>query len=266
MSYQLTEILNRCDKADADFLVSTIDSWMNFTDDKGLKTELARWNGDGRIPEELNRKIEREIRYLGSNDLAYMLRKTRGYDPAGVGVDEIIDDLCKLLKIDISMAGTLEARLEIFAGKVVDQQFARLPKERQIEILNSMKFDEHHRKEIFDKVIQNKELLLPVILPLLGRTVGPEVLQAFIAAILSAFVGKAAAQALVTQVLARLPIAGPWLGPLMIGATTIWSLYDLTGPASRKTIPLILYLGILCLKDGRTKDFIEEFETKSLPE
>ena len=108
MSYELTAILNRCTKDDAKFLIDTIDSYLNITDDKGLKELFASWEGDGPMPRVLNHKIETEIRYLGSNDFAYMTRKLRGYEPAGVSVDEIIDDLCKLLKLEISTAHTLD--------------------------------------------------------------------------------------------------------------------------------------------------------------
>lgn len=263
MSFELTEILNRCNRQDVDFLLSLIDSCINFTDGKGLRELYATWDGEIPIPLALNHKIETEIRYLGSNDFAYMTRKLRGQIPAGVSIDEIIDDLCKLLKLDISTASTLEARLEIFAGNLVDQQFAKLPDQRKRDLIDKMNFDRPHREEILNRVIKNKELLLPVILPILGRTVGPEVFQGLIIAILAPFVGLEIAKQLATQIVARIPVLGPWLGPLMIGATAIWSIVDLTGPASRKTIPLILYLGVLCLRDGETGEFTKNLKKLS---
>lgn len=256
MSYELTKILNRCTKADTDFLISIIDSYVNFSDDKALKEMNNAWNGEGIIPLQLNHKIETEIRYLGSNDVAYLTRKLRGYVPAGVGVDEIIDDLCHLLKLQITTARTLEARLEIFAGKVVDQQFSKLSPEQQWEILNKMPFDEHHRKEVYNKIIKNKEILLAILLPLFGKS-GAEVLQALILLILKNLIGKEAAALLLKTIATKLPAGGPWLGPALAAG---WTLYDMTGPASRKTIPLILYLGILCLRDGETKEFTESLQ------
>lgn len=256
MGYQLTEILNRCTKEDADFLIATIDSYISFTDDEGLKEINDTWDGTGTIPLALNRKLEKEIRYLGSNDVAYMTRKLRGYEPAGIGIDEMIDDLCELLNLNISTARTLEARLEIFCGDVVDQQFSRLSDKRKREILEGMNFDKHHRQEILDRVITHKEMLLPVILPLLKGTLGPEVFQALIIAILAPFIGTEAAKAILAQIIARIP-GTTWLGPLAMGASVGWIMLDLLGPASRKTLPLILYLGILCLRDGQTKEFEE---------
>lgn len=257
MGYQLTEIVKRCNREDADFLIATINSSFNFTDDRGLREMHEGWDGEGPMPLDLNRKIEREIRYLGSNDFAYMTRKLRGYEPAGVGVDEIIDDLCKLLKISISNASTLEARLEIFAGNLVDQQFATLPDERKRELLANMGFGKRHLQDIIDRVINKKELLLPVILPILGRRLGPQVFQGLIISLLAPFIGAQAARQLLAQALKTLPGLGPMLGPLLLGGAIVWGIIDLLGPASRKTIPLMLYLGLLCLRDGETPEFIK---------
>lgn len=259
MSYELTAILNRCTKDDAKFLIETIDSYLNITDDKGLKELYESWEGEGPMPRVLNHKIETEIRYLGSNDFAYMTRKLRGYEPAGVSVDEIIDDLCKLLKLEISTARTLESRLEIFAGKVIDLQFSKLPDERKREILKGMDFEKHHLQEILDRVIDNKEMLLTVILPFLAGKLGPEIIQTLLMSIIARFIGQEAAEKILLVIASRLPMAGAWLNPLLWVGGTGWLILDLLGPASRKTIPLILYLGVLCFRDGETKDFKENF-------
>lgn len=256
MSFELTSLLNRCTKEDAAFLISVIDSYITPTNDKGLKKLLESWEGDGPMPKVLNHDIEREIRYLGSNDVAYMIRKMRGYDPAGVGIDEIIDDLCKLLKLDISTARTLEARLEIFAGKVIDQEFAKLPDERKREILESMNFEKHHLNEIMEKVIKNKEMLLPVLLHLLKGALGPEIIQALVMSIIARFIGKELAEQLLL-ILSRYAIPVAWINPLLWGAGAGWMILDILGPASRKTIPLVLYLGVLSFRNGASKAFTE---------
>lgn len=257
MGYELTAILNRCTKDDAKFLIDTIDSYL--TDDKGLKELFASWEGDGPMPRVLNHKIETEIRYLGSNDFAYMSRKLRGHGPAGVSVDEIIDDLCKLLKLEISTAHTLEARLEIFAGKVIDLLFAKLPDEQKREILQGLNFEKTLLQEILDRAINNKEMLLAVILPFLAGKSGPDVIQTLLIAIIGRFIGKEIAEKLLLIIASRLPMAGAWLNPLLWAGGTGWLILDLLGPASRKTIPLILYLGVLCFRNGETRDFKENF-------
>ena len=259
MTYQLTDILNRCSKDDANFLVSMIESPVSFADARGLKELIDAWNGEGTMPLDLNRKLEQEIRYLGSNDFAYATRKALGREPAGVGVDEIIDDLAKLLKIVCPRTNSMEARLEIFAGQVIDREFAKLAPERQRQILEQINFDRHRRDEIINRVVNKKELLLPVILPILGRAAGPEILQGIIVSLIAPFIGREAAKQILIQMAARFPIFGAWLGPLLIAGGAGWAFMNLAGPASRKTIPIILYLGAVCLRNGETGDFAREF-------
>lgn len=262
MGYELTSLLNRCTKDDVEFFISTIDSYFNFTDDKELKLLNKNWDGRGTIPLVLNHKIEKEIRYLGSNDLAYARRKLMGYVPAGVSIDEIIDDLCELLKIEIPRNDTLEARLEIFAGKVIDDQFSKLSDERKRQILEGMDFDKHHLHEIIDRVINKKEMLLPVILPLLAKPLSAELIQVLIINIIALFIGEVAARQLVIQIVTKFPVLSAWLGPLALVAGGGWMVFDITGPASRKTIPLVLYLGVLSFRDGATKEFTSSLAIK----
>lgn len=259
MAYELTALLNRCDKEDAEFLLSIIDSSINFTDDKGLAELCAGWIEGEQIPLALNHKIETEIRYLGSNDFAYMRRKLRGDVPAGVSVDEILDDICKLMKIERPSASTLEGRLEIFAGNVVDDQFKKSSLKRQRELIERMGFDEFRRNEIFEKLKNNQDKLLPVLLPMFKGQLSTQVVQGLILSILSQFIGQEAAKRLLIQVAQRIPVVGGALGPLLLAGGAGWLIADLAGPASRKTIPLMLYLGILALRDGPTYDFDAEF-------
>lgn len=255
MGYELTSLLNRCTREDAEFLIEIMSGWG--VDGDGLKELLESWEGEGPMPRVLNHKIEKEIRYLGSNDIAYVTRVMRGYDPAGVGVDEIIDDLCKLFNLEISTAHTLEARLEIFAGKVIDQQFAKLSDEQKREILKKMNFEKHHLNDVMDEIIKKQELLLPVLLQLLKGSLGPEVIQALLMSIIGSVIGKGVAQQTLIQISTKLPF-----GPVFWGLGIGWLILDLLGPASRKTIPLMLYMAVLSFRDGATKEFTNSLALK----
>lgn len=266
MAYELTSLLSRCTKEDAEFLLSLIRSSINFTDDKGLGILYERWQPGTKMPIELNHKIETEIRYLGSNDFAYMRRKKRGDVPAGVHIDEIIDDICKLMKIEIPIAATIEGRLEIFAANVVDDQFRQASPQRQRAMIDRMGFDEFRRREILDKLNTGKEKFLPILLPMLSAQRAPQILQALIFSILSQFIGKETAKRLLVQVAQKIPVVGAALGPILLAGGAGWLIVDLAGPASRKTIPLMLYLGSLALRDGTTREFDAEFRVRSAQE
>lgn len=241
-------------------MISTIDSKINFTDGKGLKELNEIWNGTDRIPIDLNHKLEEEIRYLGSNDFAYASRKLRGHKPAGVSMHEIIDDLCKMLKFKIEKGITLEERLEIFAQKMVDKQFANLADDKKREVINGMNFDEHHKNEIIEQVMHKKEMLLPVLVPILTGTAGPAVVQNLILTIIAPYLGRQAATQLATHIATKMSGFGALLGPLAFAGGAGWLVKDLSGPATRKTIPLVLYMGILSFRDGYTNKFKENLQ------
>lgn len=257
MPYQLTELLNRCNKDDVNFLIENIDSYINWTDDKKLRAYNEVWDGEGKIPLPLNQQLETEIRYLGSNDLAYSIRKARGITPAGVEMDEIIDDLCELTKIKVSKSASLEKRLEEFAAALVDIQFKKLSVERQKELINQMGFDTTKVKYILEKVIDHKELLIPVLIQILGRSAASEAIIALLLNIISMIVGKEAAQIIFTFIASRVPGA-IGLGPIIAVAMGGWTIIDMLGPASRKTLPLVLYLGVLSFRDGVCEDFMKD--------
>lgn len=264
MAYELTVLLNSCEKSDAEFLLTLIDSNLNFTYNSGLAKLCSLWDA-GPMPLPLNHKLETEIRYLGSNDFAYMRRKLAGCVPAGVHVDEIIDDICKLMKIQIPLAETLEERLEIFAANLVDQQFSRLAPERQRALIASMGFDEYRRREVMAKINEKRERLLPIILPLLTSGAGQQIFQGLILSILTQFIGRETARRVLIQAGQRLPVLGASLGPLLLAGGAGWLIADLAGPASRKTIPLMLYLGLVSLRK-RNGEMVIEAEVRQLPE
>lgn len=241
MGYELTELLNRCTREDAEFLISTIDSYVNFTDDKGLKELCSSWDGTGIMPLVLNHKIEREIRYLGSNDFAYMSRKMRGCEPAGVGIDEIIDDLCKLTNRKISKEITIEERIKSFCNGLVTQRFLKLTEERQRILLKNIGYEEGKINQILDKIKGNKEFIIPLI-PLILESLSKDkddilkmIIKFFQIDISDEALGKLCEYK--NYVVAIIALLG-----------TGYMTLQLSGPANRKLLPLFLYLGAICFR------------------
>ena len=80
MPYEMQEILTKCDAEDLKILLRQIDSYVNLSSDTQLKTGLDSisqiQSSGARI--YLRRTIEREIRYLGSSEIAYVKRKLIG--------------------------------------------------------------------------------------------------------------------------------------------------------------------------------------------
>ncbi len=100
---------------------------------------LSMWQS-GPMPIALAQKFEKEIHYVASSDIAYGARKIRGIEPAGIDIDELIDDVCTVMKIPIKKVGTIEGKLEYLAKRIVDKTFMEQPPEEQVNILKKIKY------------------------------------------------------------------------------------------------------------------------------
>jgi uncharacterized protein YaaW (UPF0174 family) len=63
-------------------------------------------------------------------------------------------------------------------------------------------------------------------------------------------IGQQLAQRLFSFVAGRFPWWLAWIGPAAWSLSIGWTAFDLQGPALRKTMPIVLYLG-LCSMRGR---------------
>jgi hypothetical protein len=149
MSYQITDILQKATKEDAGNIIKILKSFLSFTDDSGLRDELANWE-TGIMPVSLARKLEKEIRYLASNNIAYTFRKVFSRsDPPGIGFDEVINDVAKKLKIKLRKLSSIEEMLKHLVISIAikyDQN------------LKNVNYDEITKKEKLDKFLKNYDM------------------------------------------------------------------------------------------------------------
>lgn len=248
MAYQITDILQKCTKNDAEFIANILNSYINFTDDKGMKEMLSMWQS-GPMPIALAQKIEKEIRYVASSDIAYGARKIRGIEPAGIEIDELINDVCTVMKIPVKKVGTIEDKLKYFAKRIVDKAFMEQSQEEQINLLKKLDISEEQIKKIVNNIKENKEKLIPALIVILGKEAAINFANTILIGIIAVFVGKKTAEQLLKVLISKMPWLAA-LGPIAIAGLTGWTILDICGPATRKTIPLTLYLGILSLRNN----------------
>lgn len=243
----------KCNAADFALLISQIDSYVNLSDDAGLKTllrEYELYDNDGRKL-ALAKAIEREIRYVGSADVAYAFRKiTQKEEPYGISIHEIITDVSKKLKVKQKLVGSPEATLERLVKAAVEKTFFAMTEAQQRELFMKAGVGKGQQDEFFDKIKSNKAHFLPLLLSLLGPEITLTIVQSIAISALAAFLGRKAAEELFKNLAARFPWWAQWLGPIVWGLSLSWLAFDLQGAAFRKTIPLTLYLGIVGLRDG----------------
>lgn len=253
MGYEATQLLLKCDVDDFEKLISQIDSYVNLTSDKELRQLLARYRMDSSASnkDRLAKALEREIRYVGSADIAYVARKLiKGEEPAGVSFREIIDDVSSKMKVKQKQIGSIEARLERLVRSVSEKTFLSMSPEQQRKLLDESGVGREQQDQFFAKLAENTAALLPLLLSLLGPEVTANLMQGLAVIVISKLIGKEAAKKLIEELAKRFPWWSEWIGPIAWALSLSWLAFDLQGPAYRKTIPIMLYLGIVGLRDG----------------
>lgn len=253
MSYEMTELLMKCSVDDFEFLNERVDSYVNLTSDAELKAglESIRSKHSDKAKLELAHLLEREVRYLGSSELAYGIRRLMSNHPvAGVSVHEMIDDVAKVMKVKVRPLGTVEAKLERLARSVAEKTFFALPEEQQRELFFKAGIPDVHSQDFFQKLKSEKARLLPLMFSILGPEGTLALLEGLVVTTLAIYLGKEAAKKLLKDMLGKVPWVAEFLGPVVWGLSLAWWAYDLQGPANRKTIPILVYLGVVGLRDG----------------
>jgi uncharacterized protein YaaW (UPF0174 family) len=265
MPYQLTNILNKCDAGDYDVLVTTIGTF-HLVDDAKLREELAAFVAKPTVLQRttLNHHIEKCLRYFGSADLAYFVRTVFGSgEPAGVPVEEIIDDVSKRLKVKLKPLGSIEAKLERLVKAVAEKTFFSLTPEQQRELFKKAGLSEEQQRDFFEKLKKNKALFLPALLSIVGPKVLQQIISSLVVSVLTQWLGREAAKQVLRRLATKVPWWTEWLGPIVWALSLGWLALDLQGPAYRKTVPILLYLGIVCLRDGPADG--DAFWSESVP-
>lgn len=253
MAYEATQLLLKCEADDFAMLISQIDSYVNFTSDAELKELLVRYKSDPSVSnkERLAKVVEREIRYVGSADVAYAFRKVfKDEEPAGVSMKEIIDDVSSKLKVKQRPLGSVEARLERLVRSAAEKTFLSMSPEQQRELFEEAGVGHEQKNEFFNRLKDNKAALLPLLMSVFGPEITAKLVQGLAIVTIAQFIGKEAAKKLVEQLALRFPWWAEWLGPIVWGISLGWLAFDIQGAAYRKTIPIMLYLGIVGLRDG----------------
>ncbi|NVI84059.1 hypothetical protein [Janthinobacterium sp. BJB401] len=253
MPYEITSLLLKCESDDFSFLVKQIGSHINFTSDSELKSLLSDYvtYPSVGIKTRLCCCIEREIRYLGSSDMAYAIRKLRYHEePAGVSIHEVIEDVSSRLKVKQKPLGSPESKVERLVKWAAEKTFFAMTPEQQRDMFDKAKINKEQQNKFFDKIKENKTRFLPFLLSVLGPEITGTIVVGLGTAALATFLGKKAAEELIKHIITKFPLWAEWLGPVVWGLSIGWLAYDLQGAAMRKTVPLLLYLGIVGLRDG----------------
>lgn len=245
-------ILQKCTKEDFEYLSEVLDSYVSFTNDSKRKELLAKFENPTSRRELIN-LVDKQIRYYGSSDVAYILRELFQGD-GGVSAFEVVEDVAKKLKVKIKQGASLERSLEILINAVVEKELHNKKPEELKQYFRKIGVGEVKIQEIIEFMKKDgKVAILPLLVQLLGPEVTFTIIQGIIITIIAQFIGQQAAKKLIEEIVKR----NPWLnalGPVIWVLSGSWLAFDLQGEAYRKTVPICLYLGIVALRDGEEAD------------
>lgn len=245
----MKNIIKKCTKEDFSYLSEVLESYLSFTDDKRRKELLAESENNAQSRDELIDLMDKQIKYFGSSDLAY-LKRTIFSKYSGVEAKEIVEDVCTKLKVKIKLGGSTESRLERVVNAVVEKELLSKSPENLSEAFKTMGIGDVDRERILEHMKNNgKVAILPFLVQVLGPKITLGIIETIIVSLIAQIIGREAAKQLVKELMKR----NPWinaLGPVLWVLSGAWLALDLQGPAYRKTVPICLYLGIVALRDG----------------
>ena len=244
----MQDLLRALTPADYAFLVGVVEGPLSLTNDQQLRLRLAAVEEDD-TPETraaLAEALERAIRYLGSADVAYFARLVSGREP-GVPFREIVRDVAKTLKVSVPRVATEREMLAVLVEEYATQQFADLSPEEQQALLENLGVDRERASSFLKR--SAGVFALPALIQAFGVLVVDGLIKTVIFGVIVKIVGRQLATRLLNMLLARFPWWVGWIGPVAWSLSIGWTALDLQGPAYRKTIPVVLYLGLCVLRE-----------------
>ena len=243
----MQDVLSALTIPDYHFLIGVIESPISLTNDAKLKALLADLEADETQErrEALNGQLEKEIRFLGSSDIMYLFRKAQGNEP-GASFSQIIRDVAKHLKIEVPV-GTEREMLQTLVERYTTREFSKLSDEKKQEMLESLGVDRDLAAAFIKK--SAGVFALPLMIEAFGSLVVNGLIKNVIFGLIGKVIGHQLAMRLFHFIMGRFPWWVHWVGPAAWTFSIGWTAFDIQGPALRKTIPAVLYLGLCSIRE-----------------
>ncbi len=243
----MQDVFEPLELPDYHFLAGLIQSNVNLTNDQRIRSLLVDYEevGSPEIRAELDRQLEREIRYLGSADIAYLTRYVMGREP-GVSFQEVVRDAARALKVEPPRPGSSREQVESVVAQYVTQQFAGLPREAQQKMLEDLGVQREKAAAFLKR--SAGVFAVPALVEAFGVIVVDGLIKNVIFGAIGRLIGRQLSTQLFQFIAGRFPWWLRWIGPTAWTASIGWTVLDLQGPALRKTVPIVLYLGLCSMR------------------
>ncbi|MFV0262206.1 MAG: zinc-ribbon domain-containing protein [Kluyvera sp.] len=228
----LVELLLSADKSDLDLLIDYItdNGKGRLSLSSSVKTLLVSAKELNEIDEDTVCVLIRELQLYGGNSFANLFRRN------GVDYAEIVDDVSARLKIPVKKSTSLAGKEVSIIMKVFEDAWEKM--------------SVAERKAILDSLGMKSPGSLEALLPRIGIS-GIAAYQ--ITALVASSVASMAAGRVIPMVanFGAGRMLGVLAGPIGIALTGLYSAYDLASPAFRVTLPCIVQIAWIRMKNSR---------------
>ena len=224
----LVALLLNADKNDIDLLIDYItpDGKFNFSQSDRVKKALRDGKNSEAVDEETLRLLIRELQHFGGNTVMNLFRRN------GVSYSEIVDDVASHLKIKVARNAPVKEKESLIIDAVFASSWNKMSDDDRRQLLRDM--------GISTSISLDK--LSRMELPLLQRA----------AMVASGLAQIATGKAL--PLIAGLGIGrvlGVLTGPVGLALTGLYTAYDISNPAFRITLPCVVQIAWIRLKNSR---------------
>ena len=195
-------------------------------------------------------RLEREIRYLGGHDFVTLARRifsdSLAKNPSGASFRTLVDDASKTLKVKQKAVGTTEHRLKRLTATAIEKMFSELTEDQQREYFRKNGVSARDTESILNAIKSNSSHLIQALFLLLDRPVAIKLLSELALGLATKILGSAITRSIM-ELLARIGFPD-WLIPMLGPLNVAWIASDVAGPAYRKTVPILLCLGMAAIR------------------
>lgn len=218
----LVQLLLNADKGDIDLLIDYVTNTgkLGFSMSDSVKTVLQDAKRQDIPDEETLRLLVRELQHFGGNTFVNLFRRN------GVSYSEIVDDVASHLKMKVPATASVEEKEALIIDCVFTSSWKKMSDDERSQILRDMDISASVSLDI--PVWQRAALVANG----LAQTTAGKVLPL----IAGLGIGR---------------VLGVLTGPVGLAITGLYTAYDISNPAFRVTLPCVVQIAWIRLKNSR---------------
>ncbi|MCX9057834.1 hypothetical protein NLN90_17520 [Citrobacter portucalensis] len=232
----LVQLLLKADKGDIDLLIDYVTNTgkFGFSMSDSVKAVLQDAKRQDIPDEETLRLLVRELQHFGGNTFVNLFRRN------GVSYSEIVDDVASHLKMKVPAAASVEEKEALIIDCVFTSSWKKMSDDERRQILREMGINGSASMDI--PVWQRAALVANS----LAQTTAGKVLPL----IAGLGIGR---------------VLGVLTGPVGLAITGLYTAYDISNPAFRVTLPCVVQIAWIRLKNSRQFRLATQPSSATLP-